>query len=154
MNLEAHGFVFYFKSWCKYWELVLTLTDILVSWRAESCCRVNITEKRLMPCFSAERRRTGGAGAKEAEALWGNVCLQQGAGSPRSHVRHQHAFHRPQNGGKVTAQTLWIHQSVNTGVFTDPKSLSVSGKLSNMEIPNQGVQVEGDGSSHAIRLLK
>uniref|UniRef100_A0A3Q3IFE7 Mediator of RNA polymerase II transcription subunit 14 n=1 Tax=Monopterus albus TaxID=43700 RepID=A0A3Q3IFE7_MONAL len=27
-------------------------------------------------------------------------------------------------------------------------------ELSNMEIPNQGVQVEGDGSSHAIRLLK
>ncbi|XP_028993149.1 mediator of RNA polymerase II transcription subunit 14 isoform X2 [Betta splendens] len=27
-------------------------------------------------------------------------------------------------------------------------------EMSNMEIPNQGVQVEGDGSSHAIRLLK
>uniref|UniRef100_A0A8C5E7J2 Mediator of RNA polymerase II transcription subunit 14 n=1 Tax=Gouania willdenowi TaxID=441366 RepID=A0A8C5E7J2_GOUWI len=27
-------------------------------------------------------------------------------------------------------------------------------ELSNMEIPNQGAQVEGDGSSHAIRLLK
>ncbi|XP_075887180.1 mediator of RNA polymerase II transcription subunit 14 isoform X2 [Nelusetta ayraudi] len=27
-------------------------------------------------------------------------------------------------------------------------------ELVNMEIPNQGVQVEGDGSSHAIRLLK
>ncbi|XP_068186008.1 mediator of RNA polymerase II transcription subunit 14 isoform X1 [Antennarius striatus] len=27
-------------------------------------------------------------------------------------------------------------------------------ELANMEIPNQGVQVEGDGSSHAIRLLK
>ncbi|XP_077583532.1 mediator of RNA polymerase II transcription subunit 14 [Stigmatopora nigra] len=27
-------------------------------------------------------------------------------------------------------------------------------ELSNMEIPNQGVEVEGDGSSHAIRLLK
>lgn len=33
-------------------------------------------------------------------------------------------------------------------------ALSVSVQLSNMEIPNQGVQVEGDGSSHAIRLLK
>lgn len=32
--------------------------------------------------------------------------------------------------------------------------LSVMLQLSNMEIPNQGVQVEGDGSSHAIRLLK
>lgn len=27
-------------------------------------------------------------------------------------------------------------------------------QLANMEIPNQGVQVEGDGSSHAICLLK
>lgn len=27
-------------------------------------------------------------------------------------------------------------------------------QLSNMEIPHQGVQVEGDGCSHAIRLLR
>ncbi|XP_041857953.1 mediator of RNA polymerase II transcription subunit 14 isoform X2 [Melanotaenia boesemani] len=37
---------------------------------------------------------------------------------------------------------------------TNMPFIGLRAELSNMEIPNQGVQVEGDGSSHAIRLLK
>ncbi|KAM9851084.1 mediator of RNA polymerase II transcription subunit 14 isoform 2-T2 [Aulostomus maculatus] len=37
---------------------------------------------------------------------------------------------------------------------TNMPLVGLRAELSNMEIPNQGVQVEGDGSSHAIRLLK
>lgn len=44
-------------------------------------------------------RRPGGSGAQEAKALRGDVCLQQGAGSPSGHVWHQHALYRPQSGG-------------------------------------------------------
>ncbi|KAK1902707.1 Mediator of RNA polymerase II transcription subunit 14 [Dissostichus eleginoides] len=37
---------------------------------------------------------------------------------------------------------------------TNMPFIGLKAELSNMEIPNQGVQVEGDGSSHAIRLIK
>ncbi|KAM9709736.1 mediator of RNA polymerase II transcription subunit 14 isoform 1-T1 [Menidia menidia] len=37
---------------------------------------------------------------------------------------------------------------------TNMPFIGLRAELSNMEIPNQGVQVEGDGSSHAIRLLR
>uniref|UniRef100_A0A3Q0SX38 Mediator of RNA polymerase II transcription subunit 14 n=1 Tax=Amphilophus citrinellus TaxID=61819 RepID=A0A3Q0SX38_AMPCI len=37
---------------------------------------------------------------------------------------------------------------------TNMPFIGLRAELSNMEIPNQGVQVEGDGSSHAIRLIK
>uniref|UniRef100_A0A668AF51 Mediator of RNA polymerase II transcription subunit 14 n=1 Tax=Myripristis murdjan TaxID=586833 RepID=A0A668AF51_9TELE len=37
---------------------------------------------------------------------------------------------------------------------TNMPFIGLRAELSNMEIPNQGVQVEGDGCSHAIRLLK
>ncbi|KAK0132385.1 Mediator of RNA polymerase II transcription subunit 14 [Merluccius polli] len=37
---------------------------------------------------------------------------------------------------------------------TNMPFIGLRAELSNMEIANQGVQVEGDGSSHAIRLLK
>uniref|UniRef100_A0A1A8BBP4 Mediator of RNA polymerase II transcription subunit 14 n=1 Tax=Nothobranchius kadleci TaxID=1051664 RepID=A0A1A8BBP4_NOTKA len=37
---------------------------------------------------------------------------------------------------------------------TNMPFIGLRSELSNMEIPNEGVQVEGDGSSHAIRLLR
>uniref|UniRef100_A0A2K6M246 Mediator of RNA polymerase II transcription subunit 14 n=1 Tax=Rhinopithecus bieti TaxID=61621 RepID=A0A2K6M246_RHIBE len=39
-------------------------------------------------------------------------------------------------------------------VFNFVENCKLFSKLSNLEIPHQGVQVEGDGFSHAIRLLK
>lgn len=51
-------------------------------------------------CASVDFWRPRGTRAKEAQAVWRNVCLQQRAGTPSSDVRHQHAFYWPQNGGK------------------------------------------------------
>uniref|UniRef100_A0A3B4ZTM6 Mediator of RNA polymerase II transcription subunit 14 n=1 Tax=Stegastes partitus TaxID=144197 RepID=A0A3B4ZTM6_9TELE len=60
---------------------------------------------------------------------------------------------KPKRSGEICAFNKELAHLVAM-CDTNMPFIGLRTELSNMEIPNQGVQVEGDGSSHAIRLLK
>uniref|UniRef100_A0A3B4AFM0 Mediator of RNA polymerase II transcription subunit 14 n=1 Tax=Periophthalmus magnuspinnatus TaxID=409849 RepID=A0A3B4AFM0_9GOBI len=60
---------------------------------------------------------------------------------------------KPKRSGEMSAFNKELAHIVAM-CDTNMPFIGLRTEMSNMEIPNQGVQVEGDGSSHAIRLLK
>uniref|UniRef100_A0A665VRT6 Mediator of RNA polymerase II transcription subunit 14 n=1 Tax=Echeneis naucrates TaxID=173247 RepID=A0A665VRT6_ECHNA len=84
---------------------------------------------------------TTGRGARPGTKR--KICGDQGDPEPK----------KPKRSGEMCAFNKELAHLVAM-CDTNMPFVGLRTELSNMEIPNQGVQVEGDGSSHAIRLLK
>uniref|UniRef100_A0A3B4U8L7 Mediator of RNA polymerase II transcription subunit 14 n=1 Tax=Seriola dumerili TaxID=41447 RepID=A0A3B4U8L7_SERDU len=84
---------------------------------------------------------TTGRGARPGTKR--KICGERGDPEPK----------KPKRSGEMCAFNKELAHLVAM-CDTNMPFIGLRTELSNMEIPNQGVQVEGDGSSHAIRLLK
>uniref|UniRef100_A0A3B4YNB9 Mediator of RNA polymerase II transcription subunit 14 n=1 Tax=Seriola lalandi dorsalis TaxID=1841481 RepID=A0A3B4YNB9_SERLL len=84
---------------------------------------------------------TTGRGARPGTKR--KICGERGEPEPK----------KPKRSGEMCAFNKELAHLVAM-CDTNMPFIGLRTELSNMEIPNQGVQVEGDGSSHAIRLLK